>query len=276
MDLGDATLTRPGRLRVVAAIQARMGSTRLPGKVLRPICGRPTIERIAERLRHCREVDAIVVSTSVETRDDAIVDLAERLGLPCVRGSEADLIERLGRTAVASDADALVRITADCPLVDPLVVDRVVAVWRGSGGALDYVSNVFPVATYPDGLDVEVLSTATLARLDREVRQASFREVLTTYIWAHSEVFTTANVEHTENLRRLRWTLDYAEDLAFVEAVYSELDRDRGVFSMQDVLTLLEQRPELRDLNRHLEAASPVGAAGVVAPMRPGPDGGRV
>ena len=216
------------RLHVVAAIQARMGSTRLPGKVLVSISGRPTIQRIAERLAVCQELDAVAVSTSVENRDDAIADLAAHLGLVCVRGSETDLIERLGRTAARTGADALVRITADCPLVDPALVDRVVGVWRRSAGRLEYVSNVFP-PTFPDGLDVEVLSRTALERLDREVSDP---------------------LEHPKDLSRLRWTMDYPEDLAFVEAVYRRLGSQGEIFGMEDLLRLLEWSPELRDLNR--------------------------
>lgn len=245
-------IVKPPRARVVAAIQARMGSTRLPGKVLRPIGGRPVVERIVERLTRCGEIDGIVVATSVESRDDAVAALAARLGLACVRGSEADLIERIARTAAETEADALVRITADCPLIDPGLVDRAVRRWREGAGTLDYVSNVLP-PTYPDGLDVEVISRATLDRLDREARDAAFRDAPTSYIWAHPSSFRTANVAYEENLRRLRWTLDYPEDLAFVEAVYEELDRTGDVFTMPDVLRLLTRRPDLRDLNRHLE-----------------------
>ena len=240
------------RLRVVAAVQARMGSTRLPGKVLLPIAGRPAIQRIAERLAVCRELDGVVVSTSVEDRDDAIADLAARLRLPCTRGSETDLVERLGRTAVQAGADCLVRVTADCPLVDPGVVDRVVEVWRRSAGRLDYVSNVFP-PTFPDGLDVEALSRAVLERLDEEVADPFFRESLTGYIREHASLFDIANVAHTEDLSSLRWTVDYREDLDFVEAVYERLGSHGGMFGMGDILRLLERSPELRDLNRHRE-----------------------
>lgn len=238
--------------RVVAAIQARMGSTRLPGKVLRPIAGRPVIERIAERLAHCRELDEVVVATSVEPRDDAVAALAARLGLRCVRGSETDLIQRLGRVLTETRADALVRITADCPLVEPNLVDRIVALWRDSGQWLEYVSNVFP-ATYPDGLDVELLSRRAFERLDRDVTEPRFRESLTAYIWEHADAFRIANVEHDHDLRRLRWTLDYPADLSFVEAVYAELGDIDGGFTMRDVLALIERRPEIRELNRHLE-----------------------
>jgi spore coat polysaccharide biosynthesis protein SpsF len=229
-----------------------VGSTRLPGKVLRSIGGRPVIERIAERLTRCSEIDGIVVATSVEPRDDAVAALAGRLGLACVRGSEADLIERLGRVVADTEAEALVRITADCPLVDPSLVDRVVAVWRHSRNALDYVSNVCP-PTYPDGLDVEVLSRSALARLDAEVDAPRFRESLTAYIWEHADDFRVDNVAHPTSLRGLRWTLDHPEDLAFVEAVYAELGGDDAAFGMTDVLGLLERRPELREINRHLE-----------------------
>lgn len=246
------TLGRSVSCRVVAAIQARMGSTRLPGKVLRPIAGRPTLLRIAERLARCREVDAVVVSTSGERRDDPVAVLAAREGLACVRASEMDLIDRLGRTLVAAGGDALVRITGDCPLLEPELVDRLVAIWRQSQGDLEYVSNVFP-STFPHGLDVEVLSREVFERLDREVSDPFFRESLTAYIREHPESFRMANLEHTEDLSSLRWTVDYPEDLEFVERVYEALAQEGGSFGMREVLALLGRRPEIREINRHLE-----------------------
>jgi len=245
-------LVRPTKLRVVGAIQARMGSSRLPGKALLPIRGRSAIEWIAERLGHCRELETVVVSTSVEYENDAIADLAAQIRLGCVRGSETDLVQRLALTAAVTGADALVRITADCPLVDPQLVDDVVLTWRRSRGDLEYVCNVFP-PTFPDGLDVELLSRDVLERLDREVADPFFRESLTAYIREHSGTFRVANLPYAEDLSRLRWTLDYPEDLAFVEAVLQELRPERDGSAMRDVLALLERRPELRELNRHRE-----------------------
>ena len=245
-------LGRPTRPRVVGAIQARMGSTRLPGKALLPIRGRSAIEWIADRLRHCRELEALVVSTSVERANDAIADLAARIGIGCVRGSEMDLVERLALTAAATGADALVRITADCPLVDPKLVDDIVLAWRRSWGDLEYVCNVFP-RTFPDGLDVELLSRSVLERLQQEVADPFYRESLTVYIHDNPATFRIDKIEHTEDLSRLRWTLDYPEDLAFVEAVLQALHREGEVFGMREVLGLLRRRPELRDLNRHRE-----------------------
>jgi spore coat polysaccharide biosynthesis protein SpsF len=243
-------LVRPTRLRVVAAIQARMGSSRLPGKALLPIRGRSSVEWIAERLRHCRELETVVVSTSVEPENNAIADLAARIGLDCVRGSEMDLVQRLALTAAVTGAEALVRITADCPLVDPQLVDDVVATWRRSRGELEYVCNVFP-PTFPDGLDVELLSRDVLERLDREVADPFFRESLTAYIREHSATFRWDNRPCDENLIHHRWTLDYREDLEFMEAVLQELGPERTDFAMRDVLALLERRPELSEKNRH-------------------------
>ena len=245
-------LVRPTRLRVVGAIQARMGSTRLPGKALRAICGRSAIEWIAERLGNCRELETVVVSTSVERENDAIADLAARIRVGCVRGSEADLVQRMALTAAVMGADALVRITADCPLVDPQLVDDVVLTWRRSRGDLEYVCNVFP-PTFPDGLDVELLSRDVLERLDREVTDPFFRESLTAYIREQSATFRWENLRSDEDRSPHRWTLDYPEDLDFIEAVFQELSPERRGFGMRDVLALLERRPKLRDLNRHRE-----------------------
>lgn len=243
-------LVRPTRLRIIGAIQARMGSSRLPGKALLPIRGRSAIEWIAERLRNCRELEGIVVSTSVEPENDAIADHAARMRVGCVRGSESDLVRRMALTAAVTCADALVRITADCPLVDPQLVDDVVLTWRRSRGDLEYVCNVFP-PTFPDGLDVELLSRDVLERLDREVADPFFRESLTAYIREHSATFRWENLRCDEDLSRHRWTLDYREDLEFIEAVLQELRPDGSGFAMRDVLTLLERRPEISEKNRH-------------------------
>jgi spore coat polysaccharide biosynthesis protein SpsF (cytidylyltransferase family) len=227
-----------------------MGSSRLPGKALLPIRGRSSVEWIAERLRHCQELETVVVSTSVEPDNDAIADLAARIGLGCIRGSEMDLVQRLVSTAAVTGADALVRITADCPLVDPELVDHIVATWRQSRGDLEYVCNVFP-PTFPDGLDVELLSRDALERLDREVADPFFRESLTAYIREHSATFRWRNLPYDRDLSRHRWTLDYREDLEFMEAVLQELGPERTGFAMREVLALLERRPEISEKNRH-------------------------
>jgi len=144
---------------VIAAIQARMGSARLPGKVMRTIGGRTMIECIAKRLAACKEVDQVILATSKSPENDGLQEHAASLGLPCFRGSEADLIERHGGVLEKFNGDALIRITADCPLVDPLLVDAMVRVYRNDPSGVDLVTNIFP-RTFPKGLDIEILPFA--------------------------------------------------------------------------------------------------------------------
>lgn len=238
-------LERRARPRVVAAIQARMGSTRLPGKVLQPIAGRPMIAWLAQRLARCREVDQVVVSTSIESRDDAIAEFARGAAVACVRGSESDLVQRLRLTARQCDADVIVRVTADCPFVEPAVVDDLVRALRPRLGELDFVTNNDP-PTFPHGLDAEVMPTATLDLLDLEVQDPYDREWIPLHIKGHRDRFRILNVAHDADLSAHRWTVDYPEDLEFASAVFAALRAD---FSMHDVLRLLAARPALQAIN---------------------------
>lgn len=250
---GDPVImARTERLRVIAAIQARLRSARLPGKVLRPIAGRPVLDWIIRRLRHAKEIDEIVVSTTTASADDAVEGVARAAGVGCFRGSEDDVVDRFLATTRAYAADALVRITADCPLVDPAIVDRLVSAFRERRGATEYVSNVYP-STFPHGLDVEVLSGELLERLDREVEPGFYRDWFSAFVREHPERYTMLNVRHTLDLHEHRWTVDYPEDLAFVDEVVRDLGDAAETSGMADILAVLQRRPELRDINRHLE-----------------------
>ena len=242
-------LARPARLRVVAAIQARMGSTRLPGKVLRPLAGRPMIAWLVERLRAAREPATVAIATSVESRDDAIAAFAGEAGVACVRGSETDLVSRLLDMAAQMGADTLVRVTADCPFVDPGVIDRLVRVWREDGGEADLVVNHTP-PSYPHGLDAEVLPVATLRRLDAEVADPYYREWFPFWWRAHPDRYRVLNVPCVRDLSHHRWTVDYAEDLVFAERVFRTLVPSLGpAFSMDAVLDFLGSNPEVAEIN---------------------------
>ena len=167
---------------VVAIIQARLGSTRLPGKTLADIGGRPMLAHVVERVRATPGIDEVVIATTTRPADDPLVDWASRAGLACARGSEEDVLDRF-RTALARHpADAIVRVTPDCPLLDPDVAGRVVATWRDAGGALDYVSNVHP-PTFPDGLDTEVISRRALLAAWTEATDPADREHVTPFVW---------------------------------------------------------------------------------------------
>ncbi|OGH61729.1 MAG: hypothetical protein A3G34_14095 [Candidatus Lindowbacteria bacterium RIFCSPLOWO2_12_FULL_62_27] len=228
---------------LVALVQARMGSHRRPGKVLADIAGRPMLWHVLHRLRNARRPDRIVVATSTAQQDDAIVRLCEEARIETFRGSEHDVLDRYYRAALACKADGVVRITADCPLVDPGVVDQVVSVFQAA--KYDYVSNTIH-RTFPVGLDVEVFSFAALARAWKEAEAEDQREHVTPYFRAAGD-FVLSNVEWTggPGLQDLRWTVDYEADLAYVREIYRELYDGGAVFLFSDILNLIRRRPDL-------------------------------
>jgi glutamate-1-semialdehyde aminotransferase/spore coat polysaccharide biosynthesis protein SpsF (cytidylyltransferase family)/predicted dehydrogenase len=232
----------------VAIIQARMGSTRLPGKSLAEIEKRPMLWHVVERVKRARLVDRVVVATSTNAADDVIEQMCRESGVTCYRGSENDVLDRFYMAARAEKAAQVVRITADCPLIDPEVIDRVVA--RFQRGDLDYASNAM-VRSYPDGLDTEVFSSSALERAWHEATRASEREHVTPYL--RSEKFRTANVQSdsTSLYQHYRWTVDEAEDLEFIRAVYRAL-REKENFGMREVLELLEKNPGLEKMNAEI------------------------
>ena len=232
----------------VAIIQARMGSSRLPGKSMAQIEGRPMLWHVVQRVKRATLVDRVVVATSTNRADDSIADMCRQEGIPCHRGSENDVLDRFYGAARAEKAAWVVRITADCPLIDPEVIDRVVR--RFQRGDLDYASNAM-VRSYPDGLDTEVFSFSALERAWHEAAKTSEREHVTPYL--RSEKFRTANVESdsTSLYQHYRWTVDELQDLEFIRAVYRAM-RDKGVFGMKDVLELLEKSPGLDKMNSEI------------------------
>ncbi len=235
--------------RVLAIVQARLGSTRLPGKALLEVAGRPMLAHVVERAAAIPGVGGIVLATSVNPGDDRLVQFAREMGLPSVRGSEEDVLDRF-RTAIREyPAHVVVRVTADCPLLDPEVSGLVMAEYLRRAGSVDYVSNVQP-PTYPDGLDTEVFSREALETAWREARLPSEREHVTPYLWRRPDRFRIANVFHTKDLSALRWTVDTAADLAFVRAVYDSLSPNgTRLFGMAEILALLRERPDLQSLN---------------------------
>jgi len=204
---------------------------------------------LIDRLRGARRLDAVVVATSTRPENDAIAACARTLGVPCVRGSEEDLVSRLVLAAAVSEAAAIVRVTADCPFVDPVVVDGLVATWRARAADVDLVVNNDP-PTFPHGLDAEVLPRETLGRLDAEIAEAYYREWCPLWWRARRELYRILNVPFTRDLSHHRWTVDYAEDLAFAERVFGALAPTHGPgFLMHDVLRFVEAHPEVARLN---------------------------
>jgi spore coat polysaccharide biosynthesis protein SpsF len=206
----------------LAILQARMTSSRLPGKVMAPVLGEPMIGRQVERLRRAKRIDKLVVATSTDPSDDPLAAYCESLGLTVFRGSLNDVLGRF-RAALAlyPDAKAVVRLTADCPLADPELIDRVVEHHHAAGA--DYTSNTLGTRTYPHGLDVEVIRPEVLVEAAERASDPYEREHVTPYIYRRPETYRLAGVARHKSLAMLRWTVDFPEDLAFVRDVYAKL-----------------------------------------------------
>jgi spore coat polysaccharide biosynthesis protein SpsF (cytidylyltransferase family) len=234
--------------RVVGIVQVRMGSKRLPGKAMAEIVGRPMTWHIAERIGHAELIEEVVIALPDMEPDEPIRQMAEAHSIPYFAGSDFDLIDRIYGTALEFGADALVRVTGDCPLVDPSVLDLLVATYLEGAEELDYVSNVRP-PTFPHGLGAEIYSTATLGRLWEEIKDPFYREWFPVYFWEREGEFRALNVESPQNLSHLRWTVDYKEDMEFVRRVYEHLYREGEVFGMAETLELIYSSPEISAIN---------------------------
>ena len=234
--------------RNVAIIQARTGSSRLPRKVLLPLLGAPMLTRVVRRVARATRVDATIVATTTASSDDAIVELAEREGWLVDRGSETDLLDRYAQVARNQAATTVVRITADCPVIDPDLIDDVVVAL--DDGGFDYASNSLEPRTYPRGLDVEAMTMAALERAWREDDDPGSREHATPYIYRHPERFRLRRVASPVDLSAHRWTVDTPEDYELIRLIFDRLGRDD--FSWRDVLAEIERQPALSDLNRHV------------------------
>ncbi len=234
------------RPRVVAIVQARTGSSRLPRKVLEDIGGAPMLARVMDRLGRARTLDALVVATTVEPLDDVLADLAAERGWACHRGPVEDVLARYHQAAVAHGADVVVRVCSDCPLIDPAIVDRVVATLLADP-ALAYVSNNTPARTYPIGLDVEAFTFAALDSAHREDERPELREHVTPFIKRDPARFPAAGVAATGPDRsELRWTVDVDVDLEMMRRVYA----GAGDVGAAEVLGWLDRHPEVAALNR--------------------------
>lgn len=242
-------------MRTLVVVQARTGSSRLPGKVLMPAAGAPLLARMLERVQSAKTPFELVVATTTDVSDDAVVSLARELGVAVHRGHPTDLLGRhvtAARELAAEPDDLVAKIPSDCPLIDPGAIDLVLGAWEAG---LDYVSNLHP-PTWPDGHDVEVLPFSVLLQAHDEARRPHEREHTTPFVWDQPERFRLRNVAWPRGLDYAmshRMTLDYPEDYALVSAVYDALYRPgEPVFSLDDVLALLEARPDLRALNAKL------------------------
>jgi spore coat polysaccharide biosynthesis protein SpsF len=240
-------------MKVVAVVQARLSSSRLPGKILLPLVGAPLLERMLERVRAARELDDVVVATTVDPADEPVRALCSRVGVRVYSGHPTDLLERHLRAVEGMDADVVAKIPSDCPLIDPVVIDRVTRFYRENAGRYDFVSNLHP-ATYPDGNDVELVSLSLLARAAREATRPHEREHTTPFFWDQPDRFRIGNVvwDAGRDLSMThRLTIDYPEDYALVASVYQALHVPGApLFSLEDIVDYLDGHPRVFALNQ--------------------------
>jgi spore coat polysaccharide biosynthesis protein SpsF (cytidylyltransferase family) len=236
-------------MKTLAIVQARMSSTRLPGKVLLPLGGHTLIGFMLERVKRARMVDEIVLATSTDASDDALAHAVQALGVAVYRGSLDDVLSRFAGAAEGRGADVAVRLTGDCPLIDPALIDAAVAHLREPG--LDYVCNGEP-PSYPDGLDVEAFTVQALLQAHAQARLPSEREHVTPYLRAHPQRFRAGNVRGAVDLSALRWTVDHADDLAVVRALVDAFPPGQALLAdLFDCLRVLDRQPALLHANPH-------------------------
>lgn len=244
---------------IVAIVQARMGSTRLPGKVLKPIMGRPMLWYLVQRLRRTIGVDKVVIATSEETANDVIIDFCKQFAIDCFSGSEDDVLDRFYKVAREYNADIVLRITGDCPLLDPRLIGDMLkeflsthkydyySVACGAGASTDE----FNGHRYPDGLDAEIFKFSILKIAWEEAKEQLEREHVTPFIWRRPERFRLGTKKSTKDYSSMRWTVDNQEDFEIVEEIYKELYPKKPDFGLEDVLEFFYAHPELQSKNSH-------------------------
>lgn len=239
------------REKILIVIQARMASSRLPGKVMLPILGKSLLARMIERLQMIKHEAQLVVATSETADDDIIATEANAIGIPCFRGSLNNLLDRHYQAAKLFNADVVLKIPSDCPLIDPQIIDEVLDYFFANSDQFDFVSNLHP-ATYPDGNDVEIMTMDCLTKAWESATRPLELEHTTPYIWENPELFKIGNfawpIELDYSMSH-RFTIDYAEDYYFIERVFRELYPENNAFSCQGILNLLEQKPEIYQIN---------------------------
>lgn len=237
----------------IAIIQARMSSTRLPGKVLKTVLGRPLLSLMVERVRRATSLERVVVATSTSPEDQVIVDLCVAEGIDYYRGSLNDVLDRYYQAALQYPYLVVVRLTSDCPLMDPAVIDKVVGYYHAH--SLDYCSNTTPpeLSTFPDGMDVEVFSFQALERAWKEAKKPSEREHVTFFLWKNPQRFKTGCCSQERNLSHMRLTVDYPEDFELIREIFEAFQGRNGTFSLGDIVDLFVRLPALRERNAHIK-----------------------
>lgn len=236
-------------MKIVSIVQARMESARLPGKVLMDIEGQTMLARVIERTKRARMLDDIIVATTDRPADIAIVEACEQVGVAVFRGDSEDVLDRYYQTAQTHKADIIVRITSDCPLIEPNIIDQIIATFLQNKA--DYASNTI-TRSFPRGLDTEVFSTGALERAWREAEQQYYREHVTPYFYQNPSQFNLKDFTNTEDFSNLRWTVDRQKDLIVVRRIYSRLPADRFL-SWREIVKLVYREPELLTINSDVQ-----------------------
>lgn len=240
-------------MKTAAIIQARMGSTRLPGKILKDLMGKTVLRHVIERVQQAHSIDEIIIATTMLDQDDAVAHEAVKCGVKYFRGSEEDVLARYYLAAKETDADTVVRITSDCPLIDPLVTDEIVNFFNEKQ-VYDIVTNAssdLSKRTYPRGLDTEVFTFDVLEQAFKKADKPYQREHVTPYIYENSsEIYYYRN---QSDYSMYRWTLDTEKDFALIKEIYGHLYKGTHDFYLSDILKLFEEYPELLNINSHIE-----------------------
>ena len=239
-------------MNVVCIVQARVGSTRLPEKVLKKICGKTVLEHDIDRLQQIKNLNKIVIATTTLDEDNKIEELVTELGINCFRGSSEDVLSRYYFAAKEYKADVIVRVTSDCPLIDSDISDKIIKYYLDNLDKYDYVSNTIE-RTYPRGLDTEVFSFEALEKSYNEAQKQYEREHVTPYIYQNTDKFRIAQYKNEDDYSNYRWTLDTEEDYKLISIIYNHLYNEDKLFSFNDVLKFINENHHLIKINEHVQ-----------------------
>lgn len=237
-------------MTVTAIIQARMGSTRLPGKILKEVNGKPLLLHQINRLKHSKLIDQLVIATTTEKQDDIIEDFCKKYNVSFFRGSENDVLARYYEASEQFGGETIVRLTSDCPIIDSQIVDKTIKYFLDNN--FDYVSNTIE-RTYPRGLDTEVFSKAALTETYLQANQAREREHVTVYIYTHQDKFKIGSVKEENDYSKFRWTVDTKEDLQLIKNILEYFKDKESDFDLQDAIVAMELNPEWFNINSFIE-----------------------
>ena len=239
---------------ICVIIQSRLGSTRLPEKVLMKINGRPLLSCMIERVKRARKIDKIIIATTTSCLDNKIEVFCKNENIEYFRGSEDDVLDRYYNCARLFGAKVIVRLTSDCPLIDPCIIDEVVSCYLDNRFKYDYIANtVPPPGMYPDGMDVEVFSFNLLEKAWINAKKPSEREHVTFYFWKNPDLFKIYRHDLKTDLSNYRLTLDYKEDYLLIKEIIEHFNDEKLLFTMEDIITFLETNPDIVKINKHIE-----------------------